>query len=75
MTRLNSPAAVAPEALRGRYPHELERTWQPAGSPAVSIRALRREDLALERRFISELSPQTLYLRVQYSVAAASERD
>jgi len=75
VTRPNSPAAVAPEALRGRYPHELERTWQPAGAPAVSIRALRREDLALERRFISELSPQTLYLRVQYSVTAASERD
>ena len=75
MTRLPVPAAVAPEALRGRYPHELERTWQPAGAPAVNIRALRHEDLALERRFISGLSPETLYLRVQYSVTAASERD
>ncbi len=75
MTRPTSPAGVAPEALRGRYPHELERTWQPAGAPAVGIRALRHEDLDLERRFISELSPQTLYLRVQYSVTAASERD
>ncbi len=39
VTRPPSPAAVAPEALRGRYPHELERTWQPAGAPAVTIRA------------------------------------
>ena len=75
MTRPPVPAAVAPEALRGRYPHELERTWQPAGAPAVNIRALRHEDLALERQFISGLSPETLYLRVQYSVTAASERD
>jgi acetyltransferase len=67
--------AVPPEALRGRYPHELERTWQPAGAPAVAIRALRPDDLALERRFIEGLSPQTLYQRLQYFASSASERD
>ena len=75
MTQPPAPAPVTPEALRGRYPHELERTWQPAGAPAVTIRPLRPSDLALERRFISALSPQTLYLRVQYFAGTASERD
>lgn len=75
MTRPPSPAPVDPEALRGHYPHELDRTWQPAGAPAVAIRALRLADLALERRFIEGLSPQTLYLRVQYFATMASERD
>jgi acetyltransferase len=69
------PAPVSPEALRGRYPHELERTWQPAGGSAVTIRALRPEDLDLERRFVEALSPQTLYQRLQYSATTASERD
>jgi acetyltransferase len=75
---VTSPPASAlatPEALRGQYPRELERSWQPAGAPAVTIRALRHEDLALERRFIEALSPQTLYLRVQYSATTTSERD
>ena len=74
MTRLPAPAAVAPEALRGRYPHELERTWQPAGAPVVKIRPLRADDLALERHFIEGLSPHTLYQRLQYFAASASER-
>jgi acetyltransferase len=69
-----SPPAP-PEALRGRYPNELERTWQPAGASAVTIRPLRADDLALERRFIESLSPQTLYQRVQYFATSASERD
>jgi len=69
------PAPVRPEAHRGRYPHELERTWQPAGASAVAIRALRPDDLALERRFLEGLSPQTLYQRLQYSATTASERD
>ncbi|MCX7054558.1 MAG: GNAT family N-acetyltransferase [Proteobacteria bacterium] len=75
MTRPPSSAPVTPEALRGRYPDELERTWQPAGAHAVTIRALRHADLALERRFIEALSPETLYLRVQYFATTASERD
>jgi acetyltransferase len=70
-----APTPVSPEALRGRYPHELERTWQPAGASAVTIRPLRPADLALERRFVAALSPQTLYQRLQYSASSASERD
>lgn len=75
MTQPPAPVPVATEAPRGRYPHELEHTWQPAGAAAVNIRALRRADLALERQFINALSRQTLYLRVQYFAATASERD
>jgi len=70
-----APTPVSPEALRGRYPHELERTWQPAGASVVTIRPLRPEDLAIERRFIEALSPATLYQRLQYSATSASERD
>jgi acetyltransferase len=66
---------VSPEALRGHYPSELERTWQPAGASAVSIRPLRPADLALERRFLEALSPQTLYQRLQYFATSANERD
>jgi len=75
VTPPSAPASVSPEALRGHYPHELERTWQPAGASAVTIRPLRPEDLALERRFIEALSPQTLYQRLQYFATSASERD
>lgn len=69
----SSPAA--PEALRGRYPAELERAWQPAGGPALLIRPLRHDDIDRERAFIEGLSAQTLYLRLQYSANHASERD
>ena len=69
------PAPATPEALRGRYPLELARTWQPAGAPAVAIRPLRHDDLELERRFINELSPETLYRRLQYSATATSDRE
>jgi acetyltransferase len=65
------PPAPAP----GRYPAELERTWQPAGGPPVRIRALRPDDLHLEQGFVAGLSPETLYLRVQYWVSQPSERD
>ncbi len=75
MTSPPAPAPVPPEALRGRYPRELERTWQPAGAPAVTIRPLRPDDLDLERRFIASLSPQTIYQRLQYFATSASERD
>ena len=75
MTSPPASAPVPPEALRGRYPHELERTWQPAGATAVTIRPLRPDDLDLERRFIEGLSPQTLYQRLQYFATSASERD
>jgi acetyltransferase len=62
-------------SLRGRYPAELERTWQPAGAAALSIRALRPDDLERERSFVEGLSPQTLYLRLQYSATGASDHE
>lgn len=69
----SSPAT--PEALRGRYPAELERAWQPSGGAALLLRPLRADDLDRERAFIESLSAQTLYLRLQYSANSASERD
>jgi acetyltransferase len=69
------PPSRADEASRGRYPTELERTWQPAGAPPLLIRPLRSDDLARERAFVEGLSAQTLYLRLQYSVTGASDRD
>lgn len=69
----SSPAT--PEALRGRYPAELERVWQPSGGAPLLLRPLRADDLDRERAFIESLSAQTLYLRLQYSASSASERD
>ena len=69
----SSPATA--EALRGRYPAELERVWQPSGAAALLLRPLRADDLDRERAFVEGLSAQTLYLRLQYSANSASERD
>jgi acetyltransferase len=69
------PATPEHAANRGRYPDELERTWQPAGAPAVRIRPLRPDDLELERAFVTGLSPATLYLRLQYFTTQPNERD
>jgi acetyltransferase len=72
---VTSPPAAA-ESLRGRYPAELERAWQPAGAPApLQLRPLRHDDLERERAFIEGLSAQTLYLRLQYAANHASDRD
>ena len=76
MTRLTSTAAVAPEALRGRYPDELERTWQPADAHPVSIRAAaprRPRPRATVHRASSRRRRSTCAL--QYSRHGASERD
>lgn len=59
----------------GRYPAELERDWEPAGGPTVHIRPLRPDDLEHELRFIQGLSPETLYLRMQYFASQLTERD
>ena len=75
MSRSPPPPSPTPETARGRYPLELERTWQPAGAAPVHIRALCPDDLALERRFVETLSPQTLYLRLQYIAAHPTDRD
>jgi len=64
---------VAP--LAGRYPAELEHTWEPAGGPLLSIRPLRPDDIEREIRFVTALSPATRYLRLQYAANTASARD
>jgi acetyltransferase len=69
------PSALTPDQARDRYPHELERAWQPDGTPGLWIRALRPDDLELERRFVAGLSPHTLYLRLQYAAAQPTEQD
>jgi acetyltransferase len=75
VTRTLPPATPEHAATRGRYPDELERTWQPAGAAAVRIRPLRPDDLELERGFVTGLSPATLYLRLQYFTTQPNERD
>lgn len=75
MNRTLPPATPDHAPTRGRYPDELERTWQPAGAQAVRIRPLRIDDLELERRFVADLSPATLYLRLQYSATQPNDRD
>jgi acetyltransferase len=75
---VNQPTAghaSTPGATPGRYPAELERVWQPAGRPAVRIRALRPSDVELELRFVEQLSPHTLYLRMQYSASQPTRHE
>jgi len=67
--------ALSPGPAPGRYPIELERSWEPAGGPTVQIRALRPDDLQRELHFIQGLSRETLYLRMQYFASQLSERD
>jgi acetyltransferase len=66
---------AAPDPSPGRYPAELQRTWHPAGGPPVRIRALHPDDLHLEQAFVAGLSPETLYMRLQYWSSQPSERD
>ena len=68
---------VAPvaEGSPDRYPVELERTWQPANGAKVRIRPLRPDDVDRELRFVTGLSPETRYLRLQYSAAQATRHD
>jgi acetyltransferase len=75
VTRTLPPETPDPAASRGRYPDELQRTWQPAGASALLIRPLRPDDLELERQFVENLSPATLYLRLQYSTTQPNLRD
>ena len=61
--------------VRGRYPTELERDWEPAGGPRLHLRALRPDDIEREIAFVSRLSAETLYLRVQYAGSVPTRRD
>ena len=64
-----------PGAAPGRYPVDIERNWEPAGGPTVHIRALRPDDLERELAFIRSLTPETLYLRMQYFASQLTARD
>ena len=55
-----------PASLPTVYPADLEHAWQPPGGPPLLIRALRPDDLEREMHFISLLSQESLYQRVQY---------
>lgn len=70
-----APPADSGRAAPGRYPDELERRWQPAGGPVVTLRALRPDDLAREWHFVTHLSAHTLYLRVQYSASSPTREE
>lgn len=67
--------AVESGTAKGRYPTELERVWEAPGAPPVTIRALRPDDIDREERFVAGLSPQTLYLRLQYVTSQTTRRD
>lgn len=62
------PLAALPPA----YPADLAHAWQPPGGPPLLIRPLRPDDLDREMRFISGLSQESLYQRLQYSAREVS---
>jgi acetyltransferase len=75
---VSAPSAGPPPThgpTRGRYPSELERTWTPAGRPAVRIRPLRPGDIDLELAFVAGLSRETLHLRLQYSATQVDRQE
>ncbi len=57
------------------YPAELERVWLTPDGTAVTLRALRPDDLDRELAFISGLSGETLHLRLQYASRGVSRED
>jgi acetyltransferase len=57
------------------YPADLERTWQAADGTPVRIRPLRPDDLERELSFVTGLSEQTRYLRLQYAATEFSRED
>ena len=68
-------SATASEPYPPGYPSDLERTWQVSDGTAVAIRPLRPDDLEREIAFVNGLSPETLRLRMQYSMAQISRAD
>lgn len=69
------PSAPSQAELPPGYPTELERVWHAADGQAVRIRALRPSDLDCEIAFVSNLSAETLHLRLQYSSRNVSRED
>lgn len=69
---MNSPP---PAALPPGYPADLERTWQTADGTRVRIRPLRPDDVDRELQFVTGLSEQTRYLRIQYTATEFTRED
>jgi acetyltransferase len=57
------------------YPVDLERTWHAADGTPVLIRPLRPDDLDRELAFVTGLSSDTLYQRLQYGASGVSRED
>ena len=70
----DSPPPTA-EPLPPGYPRSIERTWLAGDGTAVRLRPMHPGDLERELRFVSGLSRQTLYLRLQYSASGVSRGD
>jgi len=54
------------------YPGQLARTHRLFDGRTVTIRPIRPDDFARERRFLEELSGESRYLRFQMSPARAA---
>jgi acetyltransferase len=67
--------APAAGPLPADYPAGLERVWQPDASSAITLRALRPDDLDRELDFIAGLSQETLHLRLQYATRGVSREE
>lgn len=70
----NTATASNPPGPPG-YPFQLERTWQAADGTVVTLRALRPDDLEREIAFVEGLSPETLRLRLQYSITSVNRAE
>ena len=56
------------------YPGHLARTHRLFDGRTVTIRPVRPDDFARERRFLGELSGESLYLRFQKWISAPNEK-
>jgi acetyltransferase len=72
---VNDSTSAPPVSEPADYPADLERSWLPAGSTPVTIRALRPDDLDRELAFAAGLSEQTLHLRLQYTRKGITRED
>lgn len=51
------------------YPERLIRNWELADGTVVTLRPIRPEDAAIERRFVNGLSDQSKYFRFMHAVS------
>lgn len=72
---MNDQAPPVPDPLPPGYPAHLERTWRAGDGTPVRLRPLQPGDAGREAAFLRGLSPETLYLRLQYNAREISEQD